>query len=164
MTAWKRRTRTARMSVGDIQGSPDDDLERARAALIEALRRQVDERLATQGQLLIVVAAVAGAAASFGAGRLSDRPEVLALLALLFIALGLAMLRQEFEIASVEGHLLDQQAFGRDVIVQAQWEHYKATRDTSGRFGGVVLIAQSAGLFALPVIAAAACIWAALRA
>ena len=121
------------------------------------------ERTRLQVQLLVISAAVAGAAASFGVRHVPDRSAVLAALGLLFVGLMLAIVRQESMVTMIEAHLIDECAFGDHALVQADWTAYKG-RDVLDKplFSLASQVAQAAGLFAVPLTAAAACTWAAV--
>jgi len=141
----------------------DNELADAQAALASQLRTEIIERVRAQQQMLIVAAAVAGASLSFGAGRLAKNPEILALLALLFVGFALALLRQDQEIAIIASHLRDREAFGAHATAQAGWEQYKFEAMRGPRFTGLLPGAALAiGIYGVPALAAAAFAWAAI--
>lgn len=137
----------------------------ARDALAEALRRQIEGRVAGQLHTVVVAAALAGAVGAFAAGRLASQPELMALLALLYVGFALAVLRGDQEITIIAKHLLSKEAFAEHAEAQAQWEVHKV--NTMQRSGLIALLAsgsQSIGIYAVPVLGAAAFTWATLDA
>lgn len=118
------------------------------------LRRQIAEHTQAQHQLLLLAAAIAGATVSFGAHHASSHSVVLALLAVLFVGLALATLRQDQEITILASHLLDAHALGEHALAQARWEHHRATQmqATDSRF--VVSTAVTVGIYGVPVVGA----------
>lgn len=135
----------------------------AKISLVAALRAQIDSRINYQHQLLAVAAAIAGAAATFGAKDLARHPELLALLAMLFVGFALALLRHEQEITIITAHLVDEAAFGDDAEAERRWERYRlGILQPTSLLGALVSASLVIGIYGVPVLAAIAFGWAAV--
>jgi uncharacterized membrane protein YoaK (UPF0700 family) len=135
----------------------------ASVALAGALREQIAQRIRAQDQLLVVAVAVAGVAASFGQKGLLAHPEVPALISLLFILIALALLRQDQEIAIIAAHLVEDEHFGEIAHVQKRWEVHKfAQMRGLGRSLTLATVAQSFGIYGVPVLGFVAALVASL--
>jgi len=123
------------------------------AAMAESLRGQIIERVKAQQQLVLVSAAVAGATLSLASELLSDHPEIMALLCLLYVGISLALLRHDQEITIIAALLLDDEAFGPHAQAQAVWEAHKFTQMQKGIPALIKSGAQTAGNYGVPTLA-----------
>lgn len=122
-------------------------------SLVDSLRGQIVERTKAQQQLVLIAAAVAGAALAFATEALPDRPEVMALLCLLYVGISLALLRHDQEITIMAQLLLDPDVFGEHATAQAHWERHKYVEMQAGTGALVKSGAQTAGNYGVPAVA-----------
>jgi len=121
-------------------------------ALVDSLRGQIVERTKAQQQLVLVSVAVAGATLSFASELLSEHPEVMALLCVLYVGISLALLRHDQEITIMAALLLNPDAVGQHARVQAYWEAHKFVQMQRGTAALVKSGAQTAGNYGVPVL------------
>jgi hypothetical protein len=152
----------------DSPNPPQPDVETngassdAQAALVANLRGEIAQRITDQHQLLVAAAAIAGAAAAFAGTHLHNRPELLALLSLLFVGLALAILRHDHEITIIASLLLEKTAVGVHAEAQRAWERHRFIQMQGSSVAFVITASQTVGLYGVPVLAAVAFGWAAL--
>jgi len=137
-------------------------MEESEAALAVSLRTEILERVKMKHQILSLAAVVAAASASFGAEKLSDRSEVLALLSLLFVGFWLAMLRQDQDII-IAARFLAGDHLGDSSQMQARWEKFRMSQLQSGLQKRVIAAATTAGLYGIPFLGSIAYGVAALK-
>ena len=127
------------------------------SALVASLRSQMEGRIQAQHQLIVVTVAIAGASLSFGKSGFEGHSEILALLALLFVALALAILRHEHEITIIIFHLLDRDSVGANADAHAGWEARKfIVMQQSGSLALLASVTQTIGIYSVPIVAAVA--------
>jgi hypothetical protein len=131
------------------------DSSSGRSARATTLRDQVAARITAQHHLLAVAAAIGGGRRVLRLKRIPWRSEVLALLALLFVGLALAVVRHEQEITIVLSYLIKDSAFGDHGKAQGEREKYRLTRILGRpRFAWVISGSQAIGIYGIPVLGA----------
>jgi hypothetical protein len=143
--------------------TPSDDRLPFATPLLDSMRRQIEERIRLQQQLLGVAVAVAAAELTFFSDSTSDSAIVPAMFSLLFIGFALAILRNDQEITVLASHLLKPDVFGPHAHAQARWEYHKfSAMQRSGIANLATTSAQVVGIYGLPVLAALSSLIAAL--
>jgi hypothetical protein len=135
-------------------GTRPGRVEGSATPLLESMRRQIEERIRLQQQLLGVAVAVAAAELSFFADSASGSSLVPAMFSLLFIGFALAILRNDQEITVLASHILSPDEFGEHAYAQARWENHKfRAMQRSGVANFVTTAAQVVGIYGLPTLA-----------